>query len=99
MCIRDSGSVAPRPSVLQRRRALPIGEIAVGAGREQSPYGLDMALAAIAEDHRLDQGRPAEIIAVSYTHLDVYKRQAPNHLIFLPVTLVRCARKSAKTFS
>ena len=72
MCIRDSHRNPDQ---------------AVGGGRDQLHRKQRSGLGAVFDDHRLQPGRLAELLAgtfavafdkyaVSSTHLDVYKRQA-----------------------
>ncbi|VVT58189.1 hypothetical protein BOS5A_200461 [Bosea sp. EC-HK365B] len=48
--------------MFERGGALAVGKVAARTGADQCPHRLDMARPAIAEDHRLDQGGPAEIV-------------------------------------
>ncbi len=48
--------------MVKRRASFAISKIAARAGLHQRPRASDMARPAIAEDHRLDQGGPSEIV-------------------------------------
>ena len=55
-------SIASLMCMLQRRDAIIVGKIDVRAGLNQKLHDLLMALAAIAQDDRLEQSGPAEIV-------------------------------------
>ena len=46
----------------ERRHALAVGDVDVGAGLDERPHRLLMAVPALPEDHRLEERRPAEIV-------------------------------------
>ena len=48
----------------ERRHAIAVGDVDVGAGFDEEPHDLGMSRAAVAEDHRLQQRGPAEIVDV-----------------------------------
>jgi len=64
---RDRRVAAP-PGVGQRGHAVAIGQVDVGPGGDQQADDLDVARPAIAEEDRLQQGRPAEAIDVVHCH-------------------------------
>src|SRR5688572_2225904 len=70
--------VALAAGVRQRAHALAVGEVRVGAGREQQADALGVARTAVAEDDRLEQRRPPE--AVDVVDLDRRLQQLPDHL-------------------
>ena len=69
MCIRDSAS-----TIEQLRSENPEIEIEETDEKIKIPIKALKFLATILR--ALSEGRPVSIVAVSYTHLDVYKRQA-----------------------
>ena len=73
---RDDLVVAGLRSMLARRHALPVGDVHVDAAVDQRSHGLDMGVAAVAEDDRLEQRRPAE--AVDVIEVDPGLDQAPR---------------------
>ena len=58
----------------ERGCALAILDVGVGAGLDQSLDRLDVVLAAVAEHHRLDQRRPAEIVDMVERRLGLDQR-------------------------
>src|SRR5690606_1548208 len=59
----DFGKAAP-PRMSEWRDAIAVGDVGVGAAAEQQAHDLDMARPAIAEDHGLEQRRPAKPVDV-----------------------------------
>jgi hypothetical protein len=56
--------VAAPLGVGQRRPPVPVGQVDVGAGLDQQADRAQVVGAAVAEDDRLQQGRPAEPVDV-----------------------------------
>lgn len=50
--------------MLERRDALPVGEVWVRATLDEEPHDLRVARVLLAEDDRLQERRPAEVIDV-----------------------------------
>jgi len=59
---RDDRGVASRARVTERRHALAVGDVDVGAGLDERPHRFLMAAPALPENHRLEERRPAEIV-------------------------------------
>ena len=60
----DHLCVLPVPRMRERRLAVPVGEIDIGARIYEQPDDLRVAWAAVAEDDCLEQCRPAEVVDV-----------------------------------
>ena len=60
----DDRGLPPLPGVLERRDPVPVGDRPVGAGGQQRPDHRLVARSAVAEDHRLEQRGPAEVVDV-----------------------------------
>ena len=48
----------------ERRHAVAVGDVDIGAGFGEEPDDLGMSRAAVAEDHRLEQRGPAQVVDV-----------------------------------
>ena len=57
-------AVAALARVHQRRHAVPVGDIRIRSVSHQQLHDLGMGASASAEDHRLEQRRPAELVDV-----------------------------------
>ena len=74
--------------MLERRDAAPVGKMRIRAGFDERPHGLDVPRAAVAQDYRLDQRGPAEIVDViersacrnEFAHDLVAKRDVEAHV-------------------
>src|SRR6185503_3686717 len=73
---RGDRIVAAVAGVLERRHAVLVGDVGVGAGGEQHAHDLDVARAAVAQDYRLQQAGPAEIVDVIDVDLGALQQQA-----------------------
>ncbi len=70
----------------ERRHALAVGDVDVGAGLDERPHRFLMAAPALPEDHGLEQRRPAEIV-------DMVERRAaadqlPDDVVMLEMSAV-----------
>ena len=48
--------------MIERRQALSVGNGPLSTGFDERPHRFDMPLLAVAQNYRLDQGRPSEIV-------------------------------------
>ena len=83
--------LAPAGDLERLKIAVLYGADAVYLGGKQFSLrsrASNFDLADIAEGVKFAQAHGAHVHAVSYTHLDVYKRQSPSNLPFLFVYLL-----------
>jgi hypothetical protein len=76
----DAGDLflAAAPGVSERRDAVPVRKVRVGAGGEDKAGDLLVARSPVAEDHNLQQAGPAEIVDV--VHVDTGREQQRHRL-------------------
>ena len=76
MCIRDSGGGMPR--VVRIRHTADTSFLGLSAAHlAGSGYGIGIQAKGTAIIHHRDRLPHMNLEPVSYTHLDVYKRQSP----------------------
>ena len=76
--IAASSSWPGPASMLERCDPVAVGKIDAGVRVEEQSHDLLMSGAAVAEDHRFEQGRPAEVVDV--VDVDVGLEECPHHL-------------------
>ena len=62
--------------MLQRRDAVTIGDVTIRAGFEKHPDDLRVGRSTVAEDHGLEQRRPARVVDVVDVDLGPREKRA-----------------------